>query len=391
MPDDIYQESLKLHEAKKGKLSVASKMPLETIKDLSLAYTPGVAEPCRQIAKNPSDVYRYTIKGNTVCVLSDGSKVLGLGNLGAHGAIPVMEGKCALFKRFANIDAWPICVQSQKPEDIIMIAKNIAPIFGGINLEDITAPGCFQVEQALQDIGIPVMHDDQHGTAVVVLAAMINAVKLVGKDFKGIVVVINGIGAAGVAIANILQRGDPATKRQPVKDIILCDTTGILYAGRKENMNPFKAELAQRTNKSKLAGKLADAMHGADVFIGVSAPKQVTQDMIRSMAPKSIVFGLANPVPEIMPEEAKAAGAAIVATGRSDYPNQVNNVLAFPGIFRGALDVRAPRITEAMKLAAAQALASAVQNPTPEKIIPSPFDPGVHERIARAVMDAAKK
>jgi malate dehydrogenase (oxaloacetate-decarboxylating) len=389
--DDIYQESLKAHAEKKGKIASQNKLPLENKRDLSIAYTPGVAEPCRVIAKNKDDAYKYTVKANTVCVLSDGSAVLGLGNLGAAGAIPVMEGKCALFKRFGNLDAWPICVQSQKPEDIIMVAKNIAPVFGGINLEDIAAPGCFQVEQALQDIGIPVMHDDQHGTAIVVLAALMNAAKVVGKQLKDLTVVMSGIGAAGIAIANMLQQTDAATGKQPVKDIIMCDTKGILYAGRKENMNPFKEEMANRTNKNKLQGALADAMKGADVFIGVSGPGQVTADMVKTMATGAIILALANPVPEIMPEEAKKGGAAVIATGRSDYPNQVNNVLAFPSVFRGAIDARAPSITPAMKLAAAHALASCVQSPTADRVIPSPFDAGVHERVAKAVQEAAKK
>lgn len=387
--DDIYQESLKVHAEKKGKIAIQNKLPLENKHDLSVAYTPGVAEPCRVIAKNKDDAYKYTIKANTVCVLSDGSAVLGLGNLGAAGAIPVMEGKCALFKRFGNLDAWPICVQSQKPEDIIMVAKNIAPVFGGINLEDIAAPGCFQVEQALQDIGIPVMHDDQHGTAIVVLAALMNAAKVVKKELKDLAVVMSGIGAAGIAIANMLQQA--SADKQPVKDIIMCDTKGILYAGRKENMNPFKEEIAGRTNKNKLQGSLADALKGADVFIGVSGPNQVTADMVKAMAKGAIILALANPVPEIMPEDAKKGGAAVIATGRSDYPNQVNNVLAFPSIFRGAIDARAPRITLAMKLAAAHALAGCVANPSADKIIPSPFDAGVHERVAKAVQEAAKK
>lgn len=387
--DDIYQESLKAHAEKKGKIAIQNKLPLENKHDLSIAYTPGVAEPCRVIAKNKDDAYKYTIKANTVCVLSDGSAVLGLGNLGAAGAIPVMEGKCALFKRFGNLDAWPICVESQKPEDIIMVAKNIAPVFGGINLEDIAAPGCFQVEQALQDIGIPVMHDDQHGTAIVVLAALMNAAKVVKKELKELTVVMSGIGAAGIAIANMLQQEDAA--KPPVKEIVMCDTKGILYAGRKENMNPFKEEIAGRTNKHKLQGTLADAFKGADVFIGVSGPGQVTADMVKTMAPGAIILALANPVPEIMPEEAKKGGAAVIATGRSDYPNQVNNVLAFPSVFRGAIDARAPRITTAMKLAAAHALANCVANPTADKIIPSPFDAGVHERVAKAVQEAAKK
>jgi malate dehydrogenase (oxaloacetate-decarboxylating) len=389
MADDIYARSLNAHAEKKGKIEIQNKMPLETKDDLSIAYTPGVAEPCKAIAKNKDDAYKYTIKSNAVCVLSDGSAVLGLGNLGAAGAIPVMEGKCALFKRFGKLDAWPICVQSQKPEDIIMVAKNIAPVFGGINLEDIAAPGCFEAEKALQDIGIPVMHDDQHGTAIVVLAALINAAKVVKKQFHELTVAMNGSGAAGIAIANLLLQDDPATGRKPVKEIILCDTKGIIYDGRNENMNKYKEEIAKRTNKCKLKGTLADALKGADAFIGVSGPNQVTAEMVRTMAPGAVILALSNPVPEIMPDEAKKGGAAVVASGRSDYPNQVNNVLAFPSVFRGAIDARAPRITQLMKLAAAQALADCVKNPTAEKIIPSPFDPGVHEAVANAVMRAA--
>jgi malate dehydrogenase (oxaloacetate-decarboxylating) len=389
MADDIYARSLKAHAEKKGKIAIQNKMPLETKDDLSIAYTPGVAEPCKVIAKNKDDAYKYTIKSNTVCVLSDGSAVLGLGNLGAAGAIPVMEGKCALFKRFGNLDAWPICVQSQKPEDIIMVAKNIAPVFGGINLEDIAAPGCFQVEQALQDIGIPVMHDDQHGTAIVVLAALINAAKVVKKQFHELTIAMNGSGAAGIAIANILLQEDPATGRKAVKDIILCDTKGIIYDGRKENMNSYKEEIAKRTNKRKLKGNLADAMKGADTFIGVSGPNQATAEMVGTMAPGAIILALSNPTPEIMPDEARKGGAAVVASGRSDFPNQVNNVLAFPAVFRGAIDARAPRITLQMKLAAAQALADCVKSPTADKIIPSPFDSGVHDAVAKAVMTAA--
>jgi len=388
--NDAYRRSLALHEKHKGKLAIVSKFPLNTARDLALAYTPGVAEPCRRIAKNPDDAYRYTIKANTVCVLSDGSKVLGLGRLGAAAAIPVMEGKCILFKRFGKLDAWPICVQSQKPADIIMVARNIAPVFGALNLEDITAPECFVVEKALQDLGIPVMHDDQHGTAIVILAALINAAKAVGKRFSELRVAISGAGAAGIATANLLSCLGDSKGCEPVKDIILCDTAGIIYRGRKTNMDPYKERIAQRTNKRNLKGTLADAMKGADVFIGVSAPGLVTPAMVRSMAKKPVVFALANPVPEIMPEDAKKGGAAVIATGRSDYPNQVNNVLAFPGVFRGAIDAKARRITDEMKLAAALALAAEIKKPRAGKIIPSPFDPGVHERVAAAIKKAAR-
>lgn len=388
---DTYQQSLALHAKRQGKLAVVSKFPLRNAKDLSLAYTPGVAEPCKRIARRPEDVWKYTIKANTVCVLSDGSKVLGLGRLGAHAAIPVMEGKCALFKRFGDIDAWPICVQSQKPEDIVMIARNIAPVFGAINLEDIAAPACFAVEEALQDLGIPVMHDDQHGTAIVILAALINAAKAVRKPLAELTVVISGAGAAGTATAKLLSCIGQEKTCTPVKDIIICDKAGIIHKGREERMDGYKRQLAALTNKLHRAGSLADAMTGADVFIGVSAPGLVTPAMVRSMAPRQIVFALANPEPEIMPEEAQKAGAAVVATGRSDYPNQVNNVLAFPGVFRGAMDARAGRITNQMKLAAAMALANAVKKPTARRIIPSPFDPGVHARVAAAVRQAARR
>jgi malate dehydrogenase (oxaloacetate-decarboxylating) len=386
---DIYQQSLALHARHQGKLAIVSKFPLRNKQDLSLAYTPGVAEPCRQIAKDPRRVYDYTSKANTVCVLSDGSKVLGLGRLGAEAAIPVMEGKCVLFKRFGKLDAWPICVKSQQPEDIITVAKNIAPVFGAINLEDITAPSCFIVEEALQNLGIPVMHDDQHGTAIVVLAAFINAAKVVGKAFSELTVAISGAGAAGTAIANLLTCLDQERICVPVKDIIVCDTAGIIYKGRKAHMDPWKARLAERTNRQRRTGSLADAMRGADVFIGVSAPGLVTPAMVRSMSDKPIVFALANPEPEILPEDAKKGGAAVIATGRSDFPNQVNNVLAFPGVFRGALDARAPRITNHMKLAAAFALAGIIKKPRADNIIPSPFDTSVHRRVAEVVRKAA--
>ncbi|MBI4145777.1 NADP-dependent malic enzyme [Candidatus Woesearchaeota archaeon] len=388
---DVYAESLRLHEANRGKLGVVSKVSIKDKNDLALAYSPGVAEPCRAIAKNPGDVYKYTLKANSICVLSDGSKVLGLGRLGADAAIPVMEGKCVLFKAFAGLDGWPICVRSQEPGDIIMIAKNIAPVFGAINLEDITAPGCFEVEDALQDIGIPVMHDDQHGTAIVILAALMNSVKVVGKTFSELSVVISGAGAAGVAVANLLQCLGQGNLCVPVKDVIVCDTSGLIFDGREENMEPYKVALAKRTNKRKLKGALADALKGADVFIGVSAPNVLTASMVRTMAKGAIVFALANPTPEIMPDEAKAGGAAVVATGRSDFPNQVNNVLAFPGVFRGAIDAKAKRITNEMKFAAALALSGCVKNPSVDCVIPSPFESGVHKRVADAVRQAAEK
>ncbi len=378
---DIYEKSLEAHK-KKGKLAIKSKLPLNNKEDLSIAYTPGVAAVCKEIAAKPETVFTHTIKGNSVAVVSDGSAILGLGNLGAEAAIPVMEGKAIIFKKFANIDSWPICIKSQKAEDIITVVKQIAPVFGAINLEDIAAPKCFEVEAALQDIGIPVMHDDQHGTAVVIFAALMNSAKIVNRPLNSMRVVVNGAGAAGMAVAKMLMSS--------VKEIILCDTAGAIHEGRTENMNPYKNEMAAITNPRKIKGSLTTALEGADVFLGLSVPGALTQDMIKRMAPQPIVFAMANPVPEIMPEEAQQAGAAIVATGRSDFPNQVNNALAYPGIFRGALDSKATRITTGMKLAAAHALASCVE-PTADKIIPSPFDKGFTKKVAKAVAKAAKK
>ena len=371
---DTQEESLKLHEEKKGKLAIKLKMPLESKKDLSLAYTPGVAEPCRYIAKNKEDVYKYTFKGNTVCVVSDGSAVLGLGNIGAEAALPVMEGKCALFKGFADIDAWPICVSSQDPEKIIETVKQIAPVFGGINLEDIQAPKCFEIEEQLQDLGIPVMHDDQHGTAVVVLAALINSLKVVDKS-KDVKVVINGAGAAGIAVGKML-------KNYGISEIILCDSKGIV-SSQREDINIYKKEFAIEKE-----GTLADALIQADVFIGVSVKNIVNKEMVQSMNKDAIVMAMANPDPEILPQDALNAGAKVVATGRSDFPNQVNNVLGFPGIFKGAMQVRATKITEAMKLAAAEALASTIQEPTADEILPYATDKNVVENVAEAVNKA---
>ena len=371
---DTQEESLKLHEEKKGKLAINLKMPLESKKDLSLAYTPGVAEPCRYIAKNKEDVYKYTFKGNTVCVVSDGSAVLGLGNIGAEAALPVMEGKCALFKGFADIDAWPICVSSQDPEKIIETVKQIAPVFGGINLEDIQAPKCFEIEEQLQDLGIPVMHDDQHGTAVVVLAALINSLKVVDKS-KDVKVVINGAGAAGIAVGKML-------KNYGISEIILCDSKGIV-SSQREDINIYKKEFAIEKE-----GTLADALIQADVFIGVSVKNIVNKEMVQSMNKDAIVMAMANPDPEILPQDALNAGAKVVATGRSDFPNQVNNVLGFPGIFKGAMQVRATKITEAMKLAAAEALASTIQEPTADEILPYATDKNVVENVAEAVNKA---
>jgi len=388
---DIDKRSLDVHKKHNGKLAITSKLPIETKEDLSIAYTHGVAAVCKEIADNPSSVYTHTIKANTVAVVTDGSAVLGLGNIGAEAALPVMEGKAILFKRFANIDSWPICVKTQNPQDIITLVKNIAPTFGAINLEDIKAPQCFEIEAALQDIGIPVMHDDQHGTAIVLLAGLLNAAKVVNKPFDSLRIVINGAGSAGMAIAKLLSCIDATQHCTPVKEVILCDTKGAIYDGRTENMNAYKEELAKLTNPRKIQGTLADALNDADVFIGVSAPGSLRPEMIKTMAERPIVFAMANPIPEIMPDEAKQAGAAVVGTGRSDFPNQVNNVLAYPGVFRGALDAHATKITPGMKIAAALALSQCVAEPTAEKIIPGPFDEGVAQQVARAVAEAAKK
>ncbi len=377
---NYYEESLKLHEAKKGKIEVISKVKVETKDDLSLAYSPGVAEPCRAIAKNPADVYRYTNKGNLVAVVTDGSAVLGLGNIGPAAGMPVMEGKAILFKTFGDVDAFPICLDTQDTEEIIKAVKLIAPGFGGINLEDISAPRCFEIEKRLiEELDIPVFHDDQHGTAIVVLAGLINALKVTGRTFEGIKVVVNGVGAAGVAITKLL-----ITYGVKPENFLLCDSKGIIYKGR-ENLNPVKEELAEITNANQLTGGLSEAMQGADVFLGVSMAKLVTQDMVRSMANDPIIFAMANPEPEIMPSLALEAGAKIVATGRSDFPNQVNNVLGFPGIFRGVLDAGIRVIDDRVKIAAAEAIASYVKNPKAEMIIPSPLDKEVAIVVANAI------
>lgn len=379
---DYFLESLKKHAEWKGKLSVNSKVKISSIEDLSLAYTPGVAAPCKEISKNPEKLFTHTMKQNCVAVITDGSAVLGLGNLGAEASLPVMEGKCVLFKEFAGIDAFPIAIKTQEIDEIASIIKNISPIFGGINLEDISAPACFEIEEKLLDLGIPVFHDDQHGTAIIVLAALINALKVADKSIEDCKIVINGIGSAGTAISKIiLSYASP-------KEMLLCDKEGILSQNQKE-INQFQKELAEKTNKENKTGSLADALKDADVFIGVSAPNIVSKEMISSMNEKPIVFSLANPIPEIMPSESKAAGAFIVATGRSDFPNQVNNVLAFPGIFRGALDAKASCINEEMKLVATHALSEHVKEPTAEKIIPSPLDKTVVPAIASAVKKAA--
>jgi len=375
---DYKQLSIDAHARTKGKISIESKMPLENAHDLSIAYTPGVAQPCLEIHDDVSKAYLYTSKGNMVAVVSDGSAVLGLGNIGPEAAMPVMEGKAVLFKHFGNVDAMPIVLDTQDVEEIIAVVKAIAPTFGGINLEDISAPRCFEIERRLKaELKIPVMHDDQHGTAIVTLAGMINAMKVIGQELKDQRVVINGAGAAGVAILHLLMHAG-------VEDVIMCDSKGVISRGRS-NMNPEKDEIAEISNRTGIVGTLADAMVDADVFIGVSQPGTLTPAMIATMKRDPIIFAMANPIPEIMPDEAKAAGARIIATGRSDFPNQVNNVLAFPGIFRGALDAMATDLTRDMFIAAANAIAACVEHPTEDMIIPSPFQPGVAQKVAEAV------
>ncbi len=377
---DVYQESLKLHKEKQGKIFLGVKTPIASREDLSLAYTPGVAEPCREIAKDVEKVWDYTSRRNWVAVVSDGTAVLGLGDIGPEAGLPVMEGKAVLFKEFGGVDAFPICLRTKNPDEIVAIVKALEPSFGGINLEDISAPRCFEIEERLKaSMGIPVFHDDQHGTAIVVLAGLINALKIVGKKFEEIKIVVAGAGAAGIAVSKILLS-------YGVKNIILTDSRGIISKERTD-LNDSKKKILEATNPENIFGGLAEAMRGADVFIGVSAPGIVSEEMVKSMNRNAIVFAMSNPTPEIMPELAKQAGARIVATGRSDFPNQINNVLAFPGVFRGALDARAKQITEAMKLATARALAEYVQNPTEDKIIPDPLD----KNIAMVVAEAVKK
>ncbi|KOS69009.1 malate dehydrogenase [Lysinibacillus contaminans] len=382
---DIMKKALDMHAYYNGKLEVISKVPVQDAYDLSLAYSPGVAAPCVEIEKNPSLVYDYTMKGNMVAIVSDGTAVLGLGDIGPKAALPVMEGKAILLKRFANVDAFPICLDTKSTDEIVSIVKALAPTFGAINLEDISAPRCFEIEDRLrQECDIPVFHDDQHGTAIVVGAGMINANRIVKKDIETMKIVINGAGAAGIAILRILvQMG--------YKNIYMCDTKGIIYEGRAEGMNPIKEAVAHLTNPEKQHGTLEDALVGADVFIGVSVANLLTQAHIESMNEDPIVFALANPNPEITYENAKAWGVRIMGTGRSDYPNQINNVLAFPGIFRGALDVRATDINEAMKLAAVEAIASLVSDEelSEEFIVPKSFDERVVEIVSRAVSGAA--
>ena len=378
--NDIAQESLSLHEQWKGKVEVAPKMAIETRHDLACAYTPGVAEACRVIAANPDAAYDYTVKSNTVAVVTDGSAVLGLGNIGPLAALPVMEGKAALFKAFGGVDAFPICLDTQDTEEIIKAVVAIAPSFGGINLEDISAPRCFEIERRLNDVlDIPVFHDDQHGTAIVVLSGIINALRLTGKDKRNVRVVVNGAGSAGIAIAKLLLSYGFA-------HVTMVDRSGILSSACP-NMNEAQKAMLKVTNLEDVQGTLADAMEGADIVIGVSAPGVISKEMVASMAPDSIVFAMANPTPEIFPDEAREAGARVVGTGRSDFPNQVNNVIAFPGIFKGALEARAERITEPMKLAAAEALAALVSDEelSEEFIMPDPFDPRVADAVAAAV------
>ena len=376
------EKALKMHEEWNGKLETTAKAHVDTREDLAIAYTPGVAEPCKVIAEDPEAAYKYTIKANTVAVVSDGSAVLGLGNIGALAAMPVMEGKAVLFKEFGGVNAVPICLDTQDTEEIIRTVVNIAPAFGGINLEDISAPRCFEIETRLKELlNIPVFHDDQHGTAIVVLAGIINALKVTGKKKEDCRVVINGAGSAGIAIAKLLLT-------YGFSHIILCDSKGIISRSA-DNLTPVKEEIAQVTNPEDLKGTLADALKGADIFVGVSAPGVVTEEMVASMNQDAILFALSNPVPEIMPNLAKAAGAKVVGTGRSDFPNQVNNVVAFPGIFKGALEGRASQITEEMKLAAAEAIAGLVSDDelNEDNILPQPFDPRVADTVSQAVKD----
>ncbi|WP_147613384.1 NAD(P)-dependent malic enzyme [Treponema pectinovorum] len=383
----IYEKALEKHEQWKGKLSTELKSPLETRDDLSLAYTPGVAEPCRQIAKNPDDVYKYSWKGNTIAVVSDGTAVLGLGDIGPAAGLPVMEGKCVLFKKFAGLDAVPLCIDTKDPKKIIEFCKQIAPTFGGINLEDISAPRCVEIERTLiKELNIPVFHDDQHGTAIVVTAAVINALKVAQKKAEDCTVIVSGTGAAGSSIIRMLHQ-------LGIKKIYGFNINGIVIKDDYDKYDFLTQELTQITNPDNRRITMEQAMVGADIFVGVSAPNLVTQEMVKSMAPKSIIFAMANPEPEITYEKAKQAGAFIVGTGRSDYPNQINNILAFPGLFRGALDCRATKITEKMKIAASRGLASLVspEELCPDKIIPDAFDERVAITVAKAVSDEAKK
>ena len=383
---DKKQYALDKHKEWKGKIEVVTRAPITNREELAVAYTPGVAEPCLAISKNVDLSYEYTRRANLVAVITDGTAVLGLGDIGPEAGMPVMEGKCALFKTFGDVDAFPLCVRSKDVDEIVRTVQLLAGSFGGINLEDISAPRCFEIEKRLKEVcDIPIFHDDQHGTAVVTLAAMINALKLVGKKMEDLSVVVNGSGAAGIAITKLLMsRG--------LKKVILCDRKGAIYEGR-DGLNPIKEEMAKISNLEKKAGSLAEVIKGADVFIGVSAPGSLTKEMVKTMAADPIIFAMANPVPEIMPDEAKEAGVRIMGTGRSDFPNQINNVLAFPGIFRGALDVRASDINDKMKIAAAEAIASVIPESElrPDYIIPDSFNPHVKDAVAEAVKAAARK
>ena len=384
---DYAKESLRLHEQWKGKIEVIATVPVKTKEDLSLAYTPGVAEPCLAIQKDINKSYDLTLRHNLCLVVTDGSAVLGLGDIGPEAGMPVMEGKCVLFKAFGGVDAFPLCVKTKDVDEFVETVYNISGSFGGINLEDIAAPRCFEIERKLKEkCDIPIFHDDQHGTAVITLAGLLNALKVVGKDIGKIKVAVNGAGAAAIAVTKLLISAG-------LKNVTLCDRTGIIYKGREKGMNWIKSEMAEITNPEGLRGSLADSMKGADVFIGVSAPNSVTQDMVRSMAKDPIIFACANPTPEIFPDDAKAAGAKVISTGRSDFPNQINNVLAFPGIFRGAFDVRASDINEAMKVAASHAIADLVEPDKlgPDYIIPTAFDPRVGPAVSKAVAEAARK
>ena len=382
----IAEESLKLHYEKKGKIEVVSTVPVKDKHDLSVAYTPGVAQPCLEIQKDVNKSYELTRRWNLCLVVTDGSAVLGLGDIGPEAGMPVMEGKCVLFKEFGGVDAFPLCIKSHDVDEIVRTIQLISGSFGGVNLEDISAPRCFEIERKLKECcDIPIFHDDQHGTAVITLAGLTNALKVVGKQLDEVRIVMNGAGAAAIAIAKLLLAAG-------AKDVTLCDRSGAIYEGRESGMNPVKEEMARVTNREKRQGSLADMLVGADVFIGVSAPGAVTTEMVKTMNKDAVIFACANPTPEIFPDEARAGGAAVIATGRSDFPNQINNVLAFPGIFRGAFDVRARDINEEMKVAAANALAGLISDEelTPDYIIPAAFDPRVGKAVAAAVAQAAR-
>lgn len=378
------EEALALHKNNAGKIEVISKFPVKNSAMLSMAYTPGVAEPCKEIAFDKSKVYDYTARGNLVAIVSDGTAVLGLGDIGPEAALPVMEGKAVLFKNFAGVDAFPICINTKDPDEIIKLIKHLVPTFGGINLEDISAPRCFEIEKRLiEDLNIPVFHDDQHGTAIVVLAGLINSLKLTGRNISEVKLVVNGSGSAGIAITKLLMDAG-------LKNVIMCDLKGIIHEN-EDWLNPAQRQMATVTNLEGKRGTLVDALEGADVFIGVSAAGALTKEMVLTMNRDPIIFAMANPTPEIMPDDARQAGALVIATGRSDFPNQINNVLAFPGIFRGALDVRAQKISEKMKVAAAKAIANLIidNQLSPQYIIPDPFDLRVAPAVARAVAEAA--